>query len=349
MEMFRCAAYQPAMAAEWNLLAAATGTVFHSTAFRQILLESFGYRCLYHAVLDRGDRLCALLPLVAGRNLGLEMAAVSLPFVNHLDICAAGDAARRFAQTSLAGICGQYRLSYLEMRLKAQAWDNPGWTSHTDNYSFILPLAADEERVLALSSASNRNHVRKVYRNDWFRISFDPGHLEAFYRVYVRRMKQLGSPAPAISFFRRFFTYLPDQTFLLSALDSGSGRVVGGMLLLRSPGDQTLYYPYGAGLVEYNHHYLNNFMYWEAVRLGIRHGLRFLDLGRSPAGSGTYMYKKQWGAVPRRLNYLVYAGDGKGSGPPERKEFAWAVKLWQAAPALITDRVGGYLIRYVFP
>ena len=38
------------------------------------------------------------------------------------------------------------------------------------------------------------------------------------------------------------------------------------MLLLLSPGDGTLYYPYGSASVEYNRYYINNFMYWEAVR-----------------------------------------------------------------------------------
>ncbi|MDU4960696.1 MAG: GNAT family N-acetyltransferase [Sporomusaceae bacterium] len=347
MELFNCVAYQPSMAGEWDRLAAAAGSIYHTTAFRRILLESFGYRCLYHAVLDRDERVCALLPLVEGRNLGLRRAAVSLPFVNYLDICAVSGAARRFAQTSLPALCAQRRLAYLEMRLKDQDWDEPGWQAAADQYSFSLPLAADEEQVLALSTAGNRNHVRKVYRNNWFAVSFDPGHLEAFYRVYVRRMKQLGSPAPALAFFERFFQYLPDAARLLSVLDRDSGRVVGGMLLLLSPGDQTLYYPYGANAVEYNAKYLNNFMYWEAVRLGIRCGLRRLDLGRSPAGSGTYAYKRQWGAEPCQLRYLLYSESGYA--PPGRSRFDLAVKLWRAAPAFITGRAGPRLIRYVLP
>ena len=111
----------------------------------------------------------------------------------------------------------------------------------------------------------------------------------------------MGSPAPDIFFFQSFFENLPENASLLTVLDKQTEQIVGGMLLLKSPGDATLYYPYGANLLEYNSKYLNNFMYWEAVRFGIRSGMKYLDLGRSQNGSGTYKYKEQW--VPR-LNSL---------------------------------------------
>lgn len=345
---FRCVAYQPVMREAWDRLASSKGSVFHSIAFRQILLESFDYHCAYHAILDRQDRICALLPLIAGRNLGLRSVAVALPFVNHADICADSEAARRFALESLPELCERYRFSYLELRLKTQDWDCPGWTENLESCTFILPLSADAEQVLSLSTAGNRNHVRKVYRNNWFTVSLDPGHLDAFYQVYGKRMKQLGSPAPSIDFFKRFFEYLPGQAFLLSVLDRDYGQVVGGMLLLSSPGDQTLYYPYGANLIEYNNKYLNNFMYWEAVRFGINQQLKYLDLGRSPIGSGTYLYKKQWGAAAQQLRYLVYSGS-RISTAPDRKKLSMLVNLWKHAPTCITDRVGKHLIPYVFP
>lgn len=345
--MFRCVPYAESLRDEWDKLALARGSVYHTSGFRRILLDSFGYRCGYHAVLDAGGRVAALVPLVVSRNLALKTAGVALPFVNHLDICAASDEARRAALANVAGLKDKLGLDYLELRLKDDDMAGPGWRSNLDNYTFVLPLAAAEDEVLALSTASNRNHVRKAYRGGLFAASFDPGHLDAFHRVYVKRMKQLGSPAPDSRFFERFFAHLPDNAFLLTVLDRGTGAVAGGMLLVTSPGDGTLYYPYGANLVEYNGKYLNSFMYWEAVRFGIRQGLRQLDLGRSPAGSGTYRYKAQWGARAEQLKYMVY-GEG-GSGPPDRGRLALFVGLWKVTPAFITDRVGERLIGRLLP
>jgi len=347
--MFRCVAFTDSRREEWDRFAQARGTIFHTTAFRQILIDSFGYQCGYHAVVDQQDSICALLPLVIGRNLSLKRVGVSLPFANYLDICADSEEALGFAMASIATIQERCQLESVELRLKAQDIRQPNWQAQLQNVTFALPLLGDEEATLAQASASCRNHVRKTYKNDWFAVSFDPANLPDFYKVYVRRMKQLGSPSPAQGFFESFFRHLPENTFLLSVLDKATGQVIGGMLLLASLGDSTLYYPYGANLVEYNHQYLNNFMYWEAARFGMREGLKRLDLGRSPVGSGTYTYKMQWGAKPEQLRYLFYGkGDGQ-AGPPDRERLHGLIELWKIMPDFITEPIGKKMIRYVMP
>jgi serine/alanine adding enzyme len=350
--MLQCVAYTEAMKEAWDRYALSHGTIYHTTAFRQLLIDSFGYQCRYHAVIDERGSIQALIPLVAGRNLGLRRIGVSLPFINYMDLCAASDEALQAAADSLKRLREQDKLAYVELRLKDDRLpDASGWKSHLHNHTFVLPLYEDEEQVLALSTGSNRNHVRKTYKNGWFTSSFDPGHLPEFYKVYVRRMKQLGSPAPKLSFFERFFELLPDNAFLLTIHDPSAGQVVGGMLLITSPGNATLYYPYGANLVEYNNKYLNNYMYWEAVRFGIRSGLKSLDLGRSQTGSGTYKYKEQWGAKPEQLTYLIYDGAGSSSlsGPPDKESLRFFIELWKKAPSFITDSAGNYLIKYLMP
>ena len=347
--MFRCVNYTDSMKEEWDAFALSQGTIFHMSAFRQILLSSFGYKCGYHAIVDKYNRICALIPLIVGRTLGLRNAGVSLPFVNYTDICADSEATLRFALASILKLKDEYGLDYIELRFKDQDLNNTAWRLNSKNHTFVLPLEGGEEKVLSLATSSCRNHVRKTYKNDWFRVSFDNSHLDAFYKVYVKRMKQLGSPAPDIRFFNCFFEYLPENSTLLTVIDQATGNVIGGMLLLISSGNATVYYPYGANLVEYNSKYLNNFMYWEAVRFGIRSGMRYLDLGRSQTESGTYKYKEQWGAKAEQLKYLVYDGCGDGSGPPDRERLSIFVKLWTKTPSFITDIVGKQLIKYLMP
>jgi FemAB-related protein (PEP-CTERM system-associated) len=336
----------------WDDFAARSGTIYHTSGFRQILLDSFGYKCRYHAVLDEGRRIHAIVPMIEGRNLALRKVTVSLPFVNFMDIPADSDEAHRFAVDRITGMQRELGLGYVELRVKESGRpipDRRGWESNGENYTFSLPLDPDEDKVLALSAGSNRNHVRKAYKSGQFNVSFDPSHLPAFYEVYAERMKQLGSPAPGIAFFRRFFDYLPEAAHLLSVLDSGSGKVIGGMLLLLSPGDGTLYYPYGSASVDYNRYYINNFMYWEAVRFGIRHGMKQLDLGRSPAGSGTYKFKQQWGAAPEQLIYQVYSGENGTASPPDKRKLHLFVELWKRLPDFVTTAAGKRLMKYIMP
>ena len=347
--MYTCVKFTESMRREWDRFALSQGTIFHTIAFRDILIKSFSYRCGYHAIIDRQGRICALIPLVIGRNLYLKNAAVSLPFINYLDLCVDDDEALRFALTSIKSLKTKYQLDYVELRLKNQFIEDPEWVVQLQNFTFILPLEQDEQKVLSLSSSSNRNHTRKAYKNNWFTVSFDRKHLETFYTIYVRRMKELGSPAPDIRFLQYIFDYLPEYAYLLTVLDRETETVIGGMILIGSPGNSTLYYPYGANLVSYNGKYLNNYMYWEAVRFGIRNGLKFLDLGRSQAGSGTFRYKEQWGAQSEQLKYFSYSGSPQTAGVPNRQSLGILIKLWKGAPKSITDKAGRYLIKYVMP
>ena len=347
--MFRLTPYQDFMRQEWDRLALRQGTIFHTTGFRRILLESFPYQCGYQALVDEDNRLCGLLPLIVGRGLNLRRTGVALPFVNQLDICAETNEQVRHILDALPEQQEKLGLSALEIRLKDQSVAVDCWRDNQENHTFILPLLADDEQTLAQASPGCRNHVRKTYKNGWFRVSFEQDQLPDFYRVYVKRMKQLGSPAPGLEFFQRFFRYLPELTTLLSVLEPKTDKVIGGMLLLKSPADKTLYYPYGANLIEYNHQYLNNFMYWEAAKYGIRCGLQALDLGRSQTGSGTYRYKSQWGAQAVPLHYLRCGPAAGQSVANQRDKFQGAIALWRRLPRIVTDPAGRWLIPYLLP
>ena len=347
--MYRFAAYHESMQNEWDEFALHHGTIFHSIGFRSILLESFGYRCAYQAILDSYDRICGVFPLVIGHSLGWKRVGVSLPFVNQLDICTENKESGHFVMQELPLLSQKLGLDRMELRLKEQDADRTVWSSRFENHTFVLSLFEEEGETLAQASAGCRNHVRKTYRNGWFESSFDPEQLPVFYEVYVRRMKQLGSPAPDIGFFRRFFIHLPEHASLLTIRDKSNHQVVGGMLLLKSPGDSTIYYPYGAGRIEYNNRYLNSFMYWEAVRFGIRCGMKKFDMGRSQTDSGTYRFKSQWGAEPIQLKYLRHGAQESDNTPSERERLQPLSALWKRIPRFLTDRIGEKVIKFLLP
>lgn len=339
--------YTQARTADWDAFATEYGSIWHTIAFKNLLQKSFGYQCPYHYLADEQGRIQALLPLVSARNIMQAKVGISLPFINHLDFCSNGtvDNERLFA--FYQQLQEKYDCQYLQLRLRTNQPLAANWVTNTDNATFLLPLAGCEQDILALSTGSNRNHTRKVYKNDYFEVSFAQNNLLEFYKVYQKRMHELGSPAPSLEFFQAFFHYFSENAFLLTVLDKCSKRVIGGMLLIKSAPDNTLYYPYGANLVEYNNKYLNNFMYFEAAKFGQTLGMDYLDLGRSPLDSGTYRFKKQWGATPVTLSYLTcFAGKATVPGKDNMAAF---IKLWQLLPLPLVNFLGARLIKNVLP
>ena len=346
--MLELVKYTNTQAAIWDDFADRYGSIFHTIAFKNLLQDCFGYECLYHYLADTNGQIKAILPLISARNIMQSKVGVSLPFINHLDFCTDGSISNQQLLDYLQELQEQYQLKYLQLRLREEPAANTGWQSNTDNYTFMLPLKGAEQDILALSSGSNRNHTRKVYKNNYFAVSFDPANLIDFYRVYQRRMHELGSPAPALHFFQAFFEYFPKTTHLLTVIDRATDKVVGGMLLVQSTTDKTLYYPYGANLVEYNNRYLNNFMYFEAAKFGQSLGMEWLDLGRSPLDSGTYRFKKQWGANPVSLHYLFYFGK-HNAVIPSKESMSVFIKIWRYLPLGLVNFLGARLIKNVLP
>ena len=345
--MYTWVEYKEEHREQWNQFVQLHGTVFHRIEWKEVLEETFGYRGYYRMLMDSSGTLVGLLPLLGGRDLRMKKAGISIPFVNYLDLCCADEAACRFMIEQMHPLLCSLQLDYIELRLKDRQLQEDGAVLNDHNYTFLLPLEGDEEKVLALSKSDNRNHVRKTYKNNWFSVSFAPENLKEYYRVYCKTMKRLGSPAPSYKFFSSFMEKLGSAVTLLTVLDNESGKIIGGMFLFTS-GD-TVYYPWGGALPEFNKKYVNNFMYWEAAKFGIKNGYKYLDLGRSPLHAGTYKFKQQWGAAPVPLRYYRYSKSSGGTKAVSAEDVGAAVSLWKKLPDFVTDPVGKRLIKFVMP
>ncbi len=345
--MYKLIEYKEKNRKQWNQFAEENGTVFHRIEWKEILEKVFGYRGHYLMVMEEAGAIAALIPIMVGRDLLLKKAGISLPFVNYMDICCREETVYRFVVEQAHSLLNSLKLDYMELRLKDQTVEDDVVGVKDNNYTFIIPLEGDEERVLSLSTANNRNHVRKVYKNNWFSVSFAPENLREFYRVYCITMKRLGSPAPSYGFFSETLEKMPQNTRLLTVIDNENGRIAGGMFLFTS-GD-TIYYQWGGCLTEYNKKYINNFMYWEAVKFGLENGFKYLDLGRSPLDSGTYRFKQQWGAVPAQLKYYRFSKFPKNSKAVDKESLGIFISLWKKMPGLVTDTAGRILIKHVMP
>ncbi len=118
--------------------------------------------------------------------------------------------------------------------------------------------------------------------------------LNDFYAVFAHNMRDLGTPVYAKQFFRLILEAWPEQTHIV-VLQLGNKPVAAALLL----GDRDMMeIPWASTLQSANTMNMNMLLYREVLGLCIRHGYRFFDFGRSSKDSGTYRFKKQWGAEP---------------------------------------------------
>jgi CelD/BcsL family acetyltransferase involved in cellulose biosynthesis len=96
-----------------------------------------------------------------------------------------------------------------------------------------------------------------------------------------------------------------------------------------------------------NAHYVNTLLYWEQLRFAVSAGYRVFDFGRSSLDSGTYDFKRQWGAEPVPLNWQYWLAPGQGMPglTPSSPKFRLAVRAWQHLPLAIANRLGPRLVK----
>jgi hypothetical protein len=92
-------------------------------------------------------------------------------------------------------------------------------------------------------------------------------------------------------------------------------------------------------------------MYWEALRAACDAGVKSFDFGRSHKDSGTYRFKKQWGASEVALNYHSYVG-GKlipsvSTNFYRGQSASKLASIWQKLPTFFQMRLGPVVRRWL--
>src|SRR5690606_4403574 len=113
---------------------------------------------------------------------------------------------------------------------------------------------------------------------------------------------------------------------------------------------ETMEIPWAACMADAKPLGFNMKLYWEALCTAIRKGAKRFDFGRSTPDSGTYRFKKQWGAQPAQLYWHRWAGadiEGRGDEPASFSMQARMISIWQRLPLRLANIIGPAVSPYL--
>jgi len=317
-----------------DYVARAPGAHFGQTwAWREVVERGFGTPARY-ALAERDGRVCGVLPPFEKPH-----ALFSAPggLLADDEGVAAALLQPATAEVRRAG------LAWLELRDQRRVW--PGLETNAEHCTLVLELAGSEEAQWKTFGAKLRNQIRKGQRSGWT-ARWDRTAVEAFHRVLLENMRDLGTPVRGTTFYRGALQAFGDGADVL--LVERGGDVGGAMFTVRHAGTMTD--PWASSLRRYFAACPNQVLYWEALRRAIATGCRRFDFGRSQWNSGTFLFKAQWGATPVPL-YYQYAL-GRATRVPtlehQKRGYDLAVKVWRRLP-LAVARTLGEPVRRRFP
>lgn len=319
------------------------GSFYHLTGWKKIIEKTFGLKSVYLMALNENDEIEGVLPLFHMKDVLGRKYLISNPYSAYAGVCANDMTIKDKLYEKAKSIAIDKEVQYLELR---QLGDEPyNLPTKKDFVTMFLKLSSDEEYVWKNSlNVKARNQVRKAYK-EGLTVDFGIKYLDDFYRILSLNIRSLGSPNYPKTFLKN----------ILQEFDNSSGiivvkyreEIIGGMLFLHFK--NIFLDPWASSLKKYNRLCPNDILYWEAIKYACRKDCEYFDFGRSTINSGTFKFKKKWGAETVQLNYQYVFN--KAQTIPHvsalNNKYKMAITLWKKLPLTVTNILGPKLIKYL--
>lgn len=299
--------------------------------------DVFGHRALFVEARHPDGRLAGILPIVQQKSL-LGNFMTSIPFFNYGGALADTREARFALMDRAREIAREARCSYLELRDTDPSSD--GWCARTDKVTMILQLPATTDGLAKVLGSKLRSQIKRADRESIAVRTGGRELLDDFYDVFAQNMRDLGTPVYPKKFFAAILQRFSEHATLVVIDHQG---VPSAAAFLVIDGARTEI-PWASCRAESKSIGLNMKLYWEVLCYVIGRGSTSFDFGRSTLDSGTYKFKKQWGAEPQQLYWHRWerdAGPAKAGGSArESRLMRYATSLWQKLPLGVANALG---------
>ena len=314
------------------------GTYCHSSRWRTVVGDVLGHECLFYVARAADGAWLGALPLVRVRSRLFGHYLVSMPFLNRGGPLGSSEGQAAVVASAVAE-ARRSGADLLELRAREPVPADLSTSPRKITVTLDLPA---EEDLLWRSFPSKLRTIIKRSTRDGLAIRYGAGEVDAFYEVFARNMRDLGTPVLPRRFFEAIASAFAD-TVIFAAVYLGDRPIAGQCAFVWR---DELEMVWGSSLREYNQYKPTSLVHWEFMRLAMQRGLSRFDFGRCSPGSGTHQFKQRWGGVDVPLPWGQWSSAGVASTPsPDRPIFQLATRVWQRLPLSVASSVGPRIAR----
>lgn len=203
---------------------------------------------------------------------------------------------------------------------------------------FLLKLGSEE-----ILWKNLKKEVRTEIRKSWkYNLKMKEGkkYLKNFYPLYQKIMHKRGTPPHGYQFFEDIIEEFQDRANVFIA--EYKDTTVAGQINIQFK--DKIVNLWAASDYKYAHMKPNYFLYWEIIKWA-NGKFKYFDFGRSPIGSGTYVFKKHWGGKERPFSHY-YSPSGRRL-VSNKTQSKWLPRIWRLLPFPIANWLGPKIRKYI--
>ncbi|NJL31788.1 MAG: FemAB family PEP-CTERM system-associated protein, partial [Phycisphaerales bacterium] len=301
------------------------------------------------------------LPLCLVKSALFGKFLVSLPYLNRAGLAAEDLLIQSALVDKACDLADELDVKYLELR-HGQPVEHPKLTVRRDEKKrMVLDLPDTPEVLWKGFDAKVRNQIRKGEKSGLTIRFGGVSLLDDFYNVFTVNMRDLGTPV----YSKRLFKEIVNLRSVASQHEvakSGvqqdgaelvvvnwEGKPVAGALLVHdlplAHQPATTQVPSASSLRSAASTNANMWMYHQMLLRAMERGSQQFDFGRSSIDSGTYKFKKQWGATAHDTVWQYYVRKGDvGEVRPDNPKYQRRIAMWQRLPVWLTRVIGPTIV-----
>lgn len=313
----------------------------HAPEWLTVIAHAYGHTPLYLTAAG-DDGAYGVLPAFIVKRPLLGTVVTSMPFLDGGGPCSTSAAVDAALVERLVAEGRQRGARLVEIRSAGPLSIDAEPLESKTNMALVLD---EPDAVWRRVGKGVRNQIRKAERAG---LSVEYGgadSLAAFYETFAARMHDLGSPVHALSFLRHTVEAFGPRARVV--LVKKGSATVGGLIALRF--NDRAVVPWASCLKEYFAFCPNMLLYWETIKAACADGCTRFDFGRSTRHSGTYQFKRQWGAEEEPLYWyrIPTAARRLRSAVSPSAGGEWLARMWQRLPLSFTRHIGPQIRRYL--
>ncbi len=315
-------------------------TIFHSTAWARVLVDTYGHRPCYVQMSFNGS-LLALVPMMEVQSVLTTSRGLCLPFSDYCAPLTFSTFGHELVAQKLQQIARERRWSYFELRGHSIFPINvPASESY---YGHFLDLRIGPEALISNFSSSVQRAIRKAQRSGLnVSIQSSPDAMAQFYKLHVRTRRRHGVPPQPRSFFINIQRHLISPGFgFIVLVECQKGPIAAALFFKLG---RHAIYKFGASDERLQELRPNNLAMFEAIRYLAEGGAEALHFGRTEReNQGLRRFKLSWGAAEETIDYARFDTESAAWEHSCDRRSTFHKRLFRVLPASL-NRLAGAMI-----